>query len=255
VPETNQTDDDGDADDRLVYLRAQQTILEMIEGPEYSAGDRIPSERGLSVRLGISRMTVRRALTNLVSQGVLERRGTSGTYVTAPSVERPFDYDIAYSITEIVEGSGASPGSKLLYFESATANQKVADRLGVVTGAPLIIIRRLRTANGIPFCVETSYLPAQRVPGLVAADLLGDVSLYGILKSRYRIEIGGSEGLLGVAPVTVQEAELLSLKPDSLALVYRTVACDRDGRPIEYLTSVNHPRRVVFKSKNGAIVA
>src|SRR5712691_5437078 len=62
-----------------VHERAQQHIIEMIEGPDYSAGDRIPSERDLAERYRISRMTMRKAIDKLVAKGLLERRGTSGT--------------------------------------------------------------------------------------------------------------------------------------------------------------------------------
>lgn len=247
---TAETDESAD---QRVYQKAQQAILEMIEGPEFSAGDRIPSERDLSTRFGISRMTMRKAINNLVDQGVLERRSTAGTFITTPSVERPFDQDSPYSISQIVEQRGANPGSRLLFFELAEANPKVAKRLAIEPGAALIVIRRLRLANNIPFCVETSYLPAARVPGLVAADLMGDASLYSLLKTRYGITIIGGEGLVSVSPTTAQEAELLGLKPESLALIYRTVAQDQADKPIEYLTSVNHPQRVVFRSKHGAL--
>jgi GntR family transcriptional regulator len=233
--------------EKRVYLRAQQEVLEMVEGPGYAAGDKIPSERELSERLGISRMTMRKAINNLVKEGVLERRGTSGTYVAVPRVERPLNHE-SHSISEMIERSGGMAGSKLLFFESAEAKGRVAERLAIRLGAPLIVIRRLRTVNDVPFCVETSHLPAERVPGLVAADILGNQSLYALLKERYGIEIGTAEGLLNISPATAQEAELLGLKPDTPAMVYRSVVRDRQGKPIEYLTSVNHPHRVIFKT-------
>lgn len=242
-----------DADDQLVYKKAEQAVLEMVEGPEYSAGDRIPSERDLSERFRISRMTMRKALTNLVRAGVLERRGTSGTFVAVPRVQRPLDGNTSASISEIVEHGGGKPGSKLLFFESAAANERVAERLGVEPGSPLIVIRRLRTANGVPFCVETSYVPAARVPGLIAGDLLGNASLYGLLKERYGIKVGTAESVLSVAPTTAYEAELLGLAPDAPAMVHRAVVLDQQGRPIEYVTSVNHPQRVVFRSRHGGV--
>lgn len=241
------------AGDQLVYKQAQQAVLEMVEGPEYSAGDRIPSERDLSDRFRISRMTMRKAITNLVKAGVLERRGTSGTYVAVPRVQRPLDGNTSTSLSETVEHGGGKPGSKLLFFESAQASERVAERLRVEPGAPLIVIRRLRTASGVPFCVETSYLPAVRVPGLVAGDLLGNASLYGLLRERYGIKVGTAESVLSVSPTTAYEAELLGLPTDSPAMIHRAVVFDQQERPIEYVTSVNHPQRVVFKSRHDGV--
>ena len=75
-----------------VHERAQQHIIEMIEGPDYAAGDRIPSERDLAERYRISRMTMRKAIDRLVDKGLLERRGTSGTYIPVPVIRRPITY-------------------------------------------------------------------------------------------------------------------------------------------------------------------
>lgn len=236
--------------DNRVYLRAEQFVLAMVESPDYSPGDRIPSERELSKRFGISRMTMRKAIDRLVKQRVLERRGTSGTYIPAPVIERPFDDALSHSISEIVARSGGVAGGKLLFFESGTATERVAERLAIETGTALIVIRRLRTVNGVPFCVETSHLPAERVPGLAADDLLGDRSLYAILKRRFGIDVGASESTVAVAPATVEELSLLGLKPTTPTLMFRSVIYDRHKRPIEYLTSVNHPQLVVFKTES-----
>ena len=240
----------GKQSEDLVYLKAEQFVLEMIEGPDYSPGDRIPSERDLSERFGISRMTMRKAIDRLVQQRVLERRRTSGTFIPTPVIERPFDDATSHSISEIVARSGGVPGGRLLFFEDAVATDRVAERLAIKAGAPLIVVRRLRTTNGVPFCVETSHLPADRVPGLAADDLIGGQSLYDILKKRYRIDLGASESTIAVAPATAQEASLLGLKPTAPTLIYRSVIYDRRKRPIEYLTSVNHPQLVVFKTES-----
>jgi GntR family transcriptional regulator len=230
------------------YMRAQEAILHMVE-EDYSPGDKIPSERALSDTLKLSRMTVRKALDNLVRLGILERRSTSGTHVAVPNVLRPLDPRHAFSISQIVQGSGAVPGSKLLFFESAVASRATAEQLMLAPGAQLIVIRRLRTADGVPFCVETSYLPAERVPGLSAADLIENASLYAILKERYGIQTGHRHGFISVAPIGARDAALLDLEPDANVLLYRSVVYDRQGRPIEHMISANHPQRVMFTTK------
>jgi GntR family transcriptional regulator len=219
----------------------------MIEGPGYSAGERIPSERELSERFRISRMTMRKAIDRLVMKGLLERRGTSGTYIPAPVIKRPIvGHMFSQGVSEIVRQCGGSPGSRLLFFEEQEANPRVAERLGIRAGDTLIVIRRMRTVNELPFCVETTHLPAARVPGLAADDLFGTQSLYALLKDRYDIEMGGGDGTISVSTVTAQEASLLGLRRESAALIFRAVAFDKQGLPMEYLTSINHPQRVVF---------
>jgi GntR family transcriptional regulator len=239
----------------LAYLRAQETILRMVEGPDYAPGDKIPSERALSVSFGISRMTVRKAIENLVRLGVLERRSTSGTHVATPNVTRPLDPYVVFSISQMVANTGGVPGSTLLSFNSAVASCKMAEHLQIESGAPLIVIRRLRTANGVPFCVETSYLPADRVPGLAASDLNARASLYAILRNRYGIEIGDRRGIISVAPLGVEDAVLFELNPDCNVLIYRSDLFDQHHRLVEHLVSVNHPQRVVFATESVRVSA
>jgi GntR family transcriptional regulator len=232
---------------KQVAWRAVQALLEMLERPEFGPSERIPAERDLAEHLGISRMTLRKALQTLIDRGVLERRGNRGTFVTAPGVERPLNTVARKGIAEVVEQAGARPGSKLLYFEQTQASARVAKLLKIQEGDPLLTIRRLRTVDQKPFCIETSYIPAARAPELVAEDLIEGASLYALLLSRYQIEIESDEGTLSIATMNDQEARLLDVEAGTAALVYRGVIFDCQGQPVEYLVSINHPQRVVFK--------
>lgn len=236
--------------DKRVHARARQALLEMLERPEFGPGDQIPAERDLAAHLGISRMTLRKALLQLIAEGVLVRHGNRGTFVARPAVERPLNPQIEAGVGTIVEHGGAVPGSRLLYFQLTTAGARFGALLGLAPDATLVAIKRLRLADGVPFCIETSYLPAQLVPGLVAADLLDGASLYRLLAERYGIYSQSDEGSIAVAQMTQEESQLLGTGAGSPALVYKGVIFDRDGRPVEYLVSVNHPQRVVFKLSN-----
>ncbi len=232
-----------------LFEKAQQHILEIIEGKDYSGGERIPSERDLAEALGIHRMTVRKAIERLIAKGMLERRGTSGTYIPDPVIKRPMaGYAFSLSISEVVRQCGGTPGSRLLYFEYRPAGARMAERLQVRRGDPLIMIKRQRTISGLPFCVETTYLPAERVPGLAADDLIHDQSLYALLKERYGIEMGMCTRTISASPVSMQDSEQIGLRKHDNALVLRSMAFDIGGTPIEYLKSVNHPQRVIFTS-------
>lgn len=231
-----------------IHLRVITALHGMIDHPEATPGDKIPSERVLAERLGVSRMTVRRAVDDLVRLGRLERRSTSGTHIAGPSVMRPLDLGQATSFTRVMQTSGARPGARLLFFEARSASRQLAEHLALSEGAPLIVIRRLRTANGLPIAVETSHLPAERVPGLVAADLFGDASLYALLRDRFAIEPERRRAQIGVVPISAEDAELLGLQAGTNVLSYRLDIFDRDGRPIEYMSSVNHTQRVNFVS-------
>jgi GntR family transcriptional regulator len=236
-----------------VYRQIEQHIRELINGPDYGPGDRVPSERVLAETLGANRMTVRKAIDGLVSQGMLERNSTSGTRIPLPRVTRPTDVRTSLGITRIIQSSGGTPGNKLLHFQEQHANGRIAARLGLKEGTPIVVVRRLWTVDGKPFCIETSHLPAERVPDLAAEDLTAGQSLHALLRTRYDIATVSSERMISVATCTEMEARLLELPPRSPCLLLRLVVSDQHGRPVEYMASVNHPQLVVFKTERAEL--
>lgn len=221
----------------------------MIEGRDFSPGEQIPSERELSEQLGVSRMTVRRAVEELTRMGLLERRSTSGTFLRPPQVLRKLGKDVAVGLTQMLQEEGAVAGSVLLKFVYERAPLKVAEKLNLRVGAEVLVIMRMRTVNGQPFCIETSYIPAEVVPGLAKEDLEEpNVSLYSIMQERFGVRFALNNETLKISYATKDEADLLSLKYGEPILLLRLVVSDVNERPVEYLKSVNHPRRVVFRS-------
>jgi GntR family transcriptional regulator len=232
-----------------LYLQVEATLKEMIEGWSFSPGEQIPSERELSEQLGVSRMTVRRAIENLISHGLLERRSTSGTYVRPPQVLRHVGEDMAVGLTQMLREEGAVAGSVLLSFKIELAPLKIAEKLRMRVGAPVVVVRRLRTVNEEPFCVETSYLPKEIVPNLTAEDLVSsEASLYRLMQHRYGVRFKLTDEILKISFATQEEAGLLGLKHGAPILLLRSVVSDANDRPVEYLKSVNHPDRVAFHS-------
>ena len=231
-----------------LHAQVQTTIRDMIKRGEYVPGDRIPSERELADEFGISRMTIRRALDDLVRQEVLERRSTSGTFVRETHVVRHVGVGSTLGLTQLLEQEGAQAGSRLLSFAVEPAGRQIAAQLGVRRDERVVRLRRLRLANHEPFCVETSYLPLARVPALAADDLAGQASLYALLRARYGIAIGSSDEVLSVTLTTEDEADALGLVAGDPALLLRATTFDVEQQPIEYLHSVNHPERVAFRT-------
>ena len=229
-----------------IYIRVQRDLMAMLKADGYEPGSKIPSERELSVQFGASRMTTRKAVEKLVDTGVLERRGTSGTYLPEKLLARPLRQGTPYGITDLAHEHGRTSGSKLLYFEKQPADEITAQRLEIATGDPVILIRRQRTIDDVPVCIELIHMPARVVPGLSAADVVENSSLYELLSERYDIEVRSGNAVLSVGLLTEEEAELLNLPPDSPVLDYQTVSLLQDGKPFELLRSINHPRHVSF---------
>lgn len=234
-----------------LYLAIEDHVLDLVASPDYGPGDKIPSERQLADDLGANRMTVRKAIDRLVDRGVLERNGTSGTRVPAPSVARPIDLSEARGITRIISAGGGKPGNTLLHFGEAVASERIAQRTGLKPGAPLVMFRRLWSANGAPFCIETTWLPADRFAAVHAEDLVAGQSLYALLSERFGVTKIATEREISVGAAADLEARHLGLKTGAPTLVLRLVARDAAGRPVEYTKSVNNPQQVVFRTPSG----
>ncbi|MGX5850585.1 GntR family transcriptional regulator [Mesorhizobium sp. PL10] len=235
---------DNAVDNVPIYVRVQKDLLRLIHDGEVARGGRFPSERELSVRFGASRMTMRKAVDRLVEAGALERRGTSGTYVPDRLFDRPLSDHTFYSLSDVVENAGHTPGSKLLFFERKEADEFIASKLGLSPGDPVISIERLRTVDGVPVCLELTHFPALLVPGLSASDVIENKSLYRLFRDNYQLELNNDVRVISIHYATKSEAELLDLRPGAPVLNFEGLAVTGDGQPFEYLRSLNNPDRV-----------
>jgi GntR family transcriptional regulator len=188
-------------------------------------GDRLPSERELSLRWGVARMTVRHAMDALVAEGLVERRHGSGTYV----VPQPFVRLLGLtSFTQDMRERGLVASSRLLEWDVAPADGPLAAQLRVPVAQPVVRFTRLRFGSGDAMAVETVWIPSAIVPGLAPADL--DGSLYELLARRYRIVAGAARVTIDPVLPDAATRELLAIDPDQACLRVRMVDLDARGR-------------------------
>jgi GntR family transcriptional regulator len=190
-------------------------------------GDRLPSERELSLRWGVARMTVRHAMDALVAEGLVERRHGSGTYV----VPRPFARVLGLtSFTQDMAERGLVAGSRLLQFGVIAADASLAADLRTGIGDRILTFTRLRSGSGEAMAVETVWIRAALVPGLRPEDL--DGSLYALLAGRYRIVTGAARVRIEPVIPDPETRELLTIAADQACLRIRMVDEDTRGRVI-----------------------
>src|SRR5436305_8205654 len=161
---------------------ARQQVMELIDG--LGVGTAIPSERQLSVDLGVSRLTVRAALDDLAREGYLVRRRGSGTYVQQPKISQQLTMT---SFSEDMRRRGMTAGSKTLSLTRQLAGPRLGRFLNVSPGQEVVVVKRLRLADGVSMAIETLHIPANVVPDVGPRDLEG--SFYELLRDRYGIEI------------------------------------------------------------------
>lgn len=196
-------------------------------------GSRLPTERELAERLGLSRVSVRRGLDALVDSGEVRRVQGSGTFVAGPSVEKG---DTPRSFTQEMLSRGSVPGARVLSVTERPASAELSWQLQVSPGEPLLEVRRLRTADSIPMSIETDSLRASLVPGLAEMDLSG--SLYDILESSYGISLGRVRQTFNATTLEPEHAALLAVAPHSAALEVHHVAYATDQMAIHSSSSI-----------------
>src|SRR5205085_18584 len=162
---------------------ARSRVLDLIE--QLSVGQAIPSERQLSSDLGVSRLTVRAALDDLVRDGYLVRRRGAGTFVREPKIAQELTMT---SFSEDMRRRGMRPGSRTLSLSTALAGAYLGRCLHVSPSERVLVAKRLRTADNLTMAIETLHVPEARVPGLTARDL-EETSFYELLADRYGIEL------------------------------------------------------------------
>jgi GntR family transcriptional regulator len=210
------------------YYAVKRHLLDFIGSLEPGAA--VPTERELALRMQTSRTTVRQALAELVVEGRLVRRQGSGTYVAEPKITWPL---YLASFTEQVGASGFTPSADVLGTQRLAASAELAHRLHVTPRAPVYKLERLRLADNWPIAVETSWLPAERFPGLTRL-IRTHGSLHAILAGDYGISIQTGEESIETAPATPREAGPLRVDVGTPMLVVSRQNFDADGTPVEF---------------------
>jgi len=170
-----------------LYTRIQEYIAEKILSGKLAPDSKIQSERDFSEDLGVSRMTVRRAITELVNEGLLERKHGSGTYVAKPKLT--YEADEVANYVQAMHKRNIATTSQLLEFDQVAASKRLAEFLKVQIGDPVYRVSILRLANRVPVVLERVFVPCARCPGLEEWNLEKS-SIHDLLTDAYRIVPG-----------------------------------------------------------------
>jgi GntR family transcriptional regulator len=221
---------------RLVSASKQgltrQRVLELID--QLRVGEPIPSERRLSTQLGVSRLTVRAALDDLVRDGYLVRRHGSGTFVSEPKIAQQLTLT---SFSEDMRRRGMVPGSRTIELRETHAGAAAGRALNVSPNTRVVLIRRLRLADGEPMALETLHVPADLVPGLTK-EALEDASFYELLEKRYGIVIASGTQSIEPTVTNEEESELLRVPLHSPAFLFERTSRSGNGETVEFVRSL-----------------
>ncbi|MGE5483521.1 MAG: GntR family transcriptional regulator [Ignavibacteriales bacterium] len=226
-----------------LYYQIKEIIKADIAGGRLKPGDQISPETVLTAEYGVSRMTVRQAVLELVNEGLLYRKRGKGTFVAAPKITRGLAR--LTSFTEDMEARGLRPSGRVISLEEAAADEDVAGLLGVAGGAPVVRLERLRLADGTPMALEVGHMVLPRFEWVFSEDLETD-SLYRLLKEKYGVDLGRAHETIEVVVANRYEAGLLEVDPGVPLLKMERVSYDQKGEAVEVVKSVYRADRYKF---------
>jgi GntR family transcriptional regulator len=207
-------------------------VLELID--RLDIGEAIPSERQLSADLGVSRLTVRAALDELVREGYLQRRRGAGTFVSEPKIAQELTMT---SFTEDMQRRGMEPESRTLELAIVPAGARLGRFLHVSPSERVLVAKRLRLADGETMAIETLHVREALVPGLTAADLERQ-SFYELLRTRYGIVIVGGSQIIEPTVTNEEESDALGVPLHSPAFLFERFTRLASGETVEFVHSI-----------------
>ncbi|MDR7302601.1 GntR family transcriptional regulator [Haloactinomyces albus] len=227
------------------YYAVKTELLELIE--ELGEGTALPAERELAHRHGVSRVTLRQAVCELVLEGKLLRRQGSRTVVAPPKVLQPLALT---SYTEGVREQGIEPGRTVITAETLRADPELAAdlRIDTDTDAAVVHLERVLLADGERVGLESTYLPQHRFPRLLE-EFAPDGSLYAHLREQRGVVFGEAEERIETVLATPREALLIGTNPSVPMILLHRLSWDSDGKPIERVRSLFRGDRFSFVTR------
>ncbi|MDR7439852.1 MAG: GntR family transcriptional regulator [Armatimonadota bacterium] len=213
-----------------LYYQIREDLRRRIEAGEWKPGEAIPSEAELQEIYGVSRATVRQALSELVMEGLLIRRQGRGTFVAPPKIVEPLPRLVSF--TEEMRAVGLEPSTRSVKVELITDPPKRVRETLRTDEDRFLRIERVRCANGQPIVLLVSYIPAS-----LGIDPQEDFSgsLYALLETKYRIQLGEALQIIEAGVADEHTAAQLEIEEGEPILIIRRGTFAKDGRAVEYV--------------------
>ncbi len=217
-----------------LYLQIAAKIRKQIETEDYMAGDRLPFESWYIEHYNVSRVTVRKAIDQLISEGVIERRPYQGLYVSQKEMQMHSDSPI-YSFG--LSDDDPNITSKIISFDILGASEKLKQIFQYQSEEKTYYINILRYYNGTPFTIQSVYLNKELLPDLDIFSLK-DRPLYEIIEKDYHLAISHLNVTMSISVPTKEQAEWLCVSPLDNLLEATDSLCLSDNQVVRYATSL-----------------
>lgn len=224
---------------------ALEAILAYLAEHALKPGDRLPAEREMCRLWSLNRSTLRSALSRLERDGVLDVRQGAGIFVAQPKFNRNLQ-DLKSFAEEAIH-QRRSRESRVLSLSRIECDKQFSRRFRVVLGTPLWRLARLRTIDGSPTMIETSFFLAERFPEIDRFDF-GRESLFQVFEQAYHAKTVQGEEKISTTRTTGEEADLLEVADGAPAFWIVSQTYDAQGELLEYCRTVARADRLVLSS-------
>jgi DNA-binding GntR family transcriptional regulator len=211
-----------------LYHQIADQLRTAIETGRVNRGDYLPSELDLAARWNVSRPTTRRAIQQLVAHGMVVRKRGVGTQVVASHVRRGV---LLSSLYDDLARGGRRPTTSVVHLGTVDADDEVARLLEVERHAPVVVIERIRFADGRPLAILHNWLPHDIGEDLTV-EALSSAGLYALLRASGVRPMEATQ-VIEARGATNAEARTLSLDPGAPVLTIQRVMQDEMGRKVE----------------------
>jgi GntR family transcriptional regulator len=223
------------------YLQLKEDIVTAIHDGEYKTGDLLPSQRALSEKYGMSHMTVRRAINELISEGIIYSIQGKGIYVAQQKLA--YDYGSLQGLDIQLERFGMKPSTKVLDAKVMMASTMIARTLQIEVAMPVVYLQRLRFADGKPISLHSVFLPSHLVPGILEKENL-KISLFKTLREDYGLTLAGSTNNVSAEIASEEVTKMLEGTHPTAVIVKEQITYLDTGEIIEY--SLNYARGDIY---------
>jgi GntR family transcriptional regulator len=219
--------------DRRVLLHEQvrDWLVAEIAAGRLKPGDQVPTEVELTLKFGVSRTTVRQALQDLVTAGLINRQPGRGSYVSHPRIEQELVRLTGF--VEDMQSLGLKATARPVLIETIPADDIVAKRLGLRTGDVVTHIQRVRLANDEPISFDDTFLPGPIGEEIAREDLTAD-PIFWLLEEKYGVRLGEADYAIEATTAPPLVARNLGIGVDAPILLIERTTYASDGRPIDF---------------------
>lgn len=218
-----------------LYVQVRESLRDQIVSRMLKPGEKLPAEDELAVEFGVSRMTIRQGLSDLIDEGILYRRRGVGTFVSQLHIER--DHNRLSSFFDSAAAEGFVAEIKVLKQEAIPAKLIVAKALGLKEGEPVIYIRTLSLADSLPIALHDEYVPYKLCPDLLFEDLTTKLSWEAVEEFGFPIKHAVQK--VEAIPVDEEIAFLLGTEEGAPVLYKQRTIFTIDGTPVEFALCYN----------------